>query len=132
MIAVPASRNFSPAAAFFRSSGELFLPRTKFMPGKTPSSIRFSPCTFPRRRLFNLQVRAARAESSVASLGSRAPYFELPEPLTGKVWKLDDFDSYPALLVKCPIYLVCMHSLGQLFGFWSSCFVIRACLATQV
>ncbi|KAH0451452.1 hypothetical protein IEQ34_018751 [Dendrobium chrysotoxum] len=105
MIAVPASGSFSQAAAFVRSSGERFLPRTKFMSGKIPSSIRFSPSTFPPKRLSNLQVRAARAESSVASLGSRAPYFELPEPLTGKVWKLDDFESYPALLVM----FICNH-----------------------
>ncbi|XP_020094180.1 uncharacterized protein LOC109714125 isoform X4 [Ananas comosus] len=29
----------------------------------------------------------------------------LPEPLTGKVWKLDDFESYPALLVM----FICNH-----------------------
>lgn len=25
---------------------------------------------------------------------------QLPEPLTGKVWTLDEFESYPALLVR--------------------------------
>jgi hypothetical protein len=26
---------------------------------------------------------------------------QLPEPLTGKVWTLDDFEGSPALLVSC-------------------------------
>lgn len=30
---------------------------------------------------------------------------QLPEPLTGKMWKLEDFESYPALLVIS--YLSC-------------------------
>ncbi|KAH9551322.1 hypothetical protein CY35_09G008900 [Sphagnum magellanicum] len=34
-----------------------------------------------------------------------APYFELPEPLTGKIWKLDDFEEFPALLVM----FICNH-----------------------
>ncbi|XP_057795533.1 uncharacterized protein LOC131011734 isoform X2 [Salvia miltiorrhiza] len=52
-----------------------------------------------------LVIRAARTESKGVSLGFRAPDFELLEPLTGKVWKLDDFDSYPALLVM----FICNH-----------------------
>ncbi|XP_021898571.1 uncharacterized protein LOC110815204 isoform X2 [Carica papaya] len=52
-----------------------------------------------------LVVRAARTESKGVSLGFRAPNFELPEPLTGKVWKLEDFESYPALLVM----FICNH-----------------------
>ncbi|KAF5955109.1 hypothetical protein HYC85_007965 [Camellia sinensis] len=47
-----------------------------------------------------LAVRAARTESKGVSLGFRAPHFQLPEPLTGKLWKLDDFEAYPALLVN--------------------------------
>lgn len=27
--------------------------------------------------------------------------YQLPEPLTGKVWTLEDFEAYPALLVRC-------------------------------
>ncbi|XP_019052091.1 PREDICTED: uncharacterized protein LOC104590627 isoform X2 [Nelumbo nucifera] len=50
-------------------------------------------------------IRAARTESKGVSLGFRAPEFELPEPLTGKIWKLDDFESYPALLVM----FICNH-----------------------
>ncbi|KAG6784067.1 hypothetical protein POTOM_009750 [Populus tomentosa] len=52
-----------------------------------------------------LQVRAARTESQGVSLGFRAPSFELPEPLTGKTWKLEDFEPYPALLVM----FICNH-----------------------
>ncbi|KZV17339.1 hypothetical protein F511_22014 [Dorcoceras hygrometricum] len=50
-------------------------------------------------------IRAARAESKGVSLGFRAPDFELPEPLTGKLWKLEDFEAYPALLVM----FICNH-----------------------
>ncbi|XP_057983122.1 uncharacterized protein LOC131168007 [Malania oleifera] len=50
-------------------------------------------------------VRAARTEPKGVSLGVRAPSFQLPEPLTGKVWKLEDFESYPALLVM----FICNH-----------------------
>ncbi|GLT61880.1 hypothetical protein SLA2020_345540 [Shorea laevis] len=56
----------------------------------------------PARKLV---VRAARTESKGVSLGFRAPNFELPEPLTGKLWKLDDFESHPALLVM----FICNH-----------------------
>ncbi|XP_028104110.1 uncharacterized protein LOC114303158 [Camellia sinensis] len=52
-----------------------------------------------------LAVRAARTESKGVSLGFRAPHFQLPEPLTGKLWKLDDFEAYPALLVM----FICNH-----------------------
>ncbi|KAJ0657803.1 putative redoxin [Helianthus annuus] len=76
-----------------------------------------------------LIVRAARTESKGVSLGSRAPHFEvfsfngfiytelfanlvisrelvqLEEPLSGNMWKLDDFESYPALLVM----FICNH-----------------------
>ncbi|MQM03059.1 hypothetical protein Taro_035833 [Colocasia esculenta] len=51
------------------------------------------------------QVRAARMESGRLALGFRAPDFELPEPLTGKTWKLEDFEAFPALLVM----FVCNH-----------------------
>ncbi|KAL6316937.1 hypothetical protein AAG906_024475 [Vitis piasezkii] len=46
-----------------------------------------------------------RAESKGVSLGFRAPHFELQEPLTGKMWTLEDFESYPALLVM----FICNH-----------------------
>uniref|UniRef100_A0A5B6YVU9 Thioredoxin domain-containing protein n=1 Tax=Davidia involucrata TaxID=16924 RepID=A0A5B6YVU9_DAVIN len=56
----------------------------------------------PARKLV---IRAARTESKGVSLGFRAPHFQLPEPLTGKMWKLEDFESYPALLVM----FICNH-----------------------
>nr|AFK45742.1 unknown [Lotus japonicus] len=50
-------------------------------------------------------IRAARTESKGVTLGFRAPQFQLPEPLTGKVWTLEDFEAHPALLVM----FVCNH-----------------------
>lgn len=34
---------------------------------------------------------------------------QLPEPVTGKVWKLEDFESYPALLVSSRTSLLRVH-----------------------
>ncbi|KAI4387587.1 hypothetical protein MLD38_000012 [Melastoma candidum] len=51
------------------------------------------------------RVTAARAESGKVSLGFRAPQFELTEPPSGKSWKLEDFEGYPALLVM----FICNH-----------------------
>lgn len=45
------------------------------------------------------------SSSKAMPLGSAAPDFELPEPLTGKVWKLADFEGHPALLVT----FICNH-----------------------
>ncbi|KAL0360339.1 UNVERIFIED_CONTAM: hypothetical protein Sradi_3718400 [Sesamum radiatum] len=59
------------------------------------NSLQCRTTVLPSRKLV---IRAARTESKGVTLGFRAPDFELPEPLTGKVWKLDDFESYPALL----------------------------------
>ncbi|RDX70129.1 hypothetical protein CR513_50662, partial [Mucuna pruriens] len=50
-------------------------------------------------------IRAARTESKGVTLGFRAPQFQLPEPLTGKVWTSEDFEAYPALLVM----FICNH-----------------------
>ncbi|CAK9237786.1 unnamed protein product, partial [Sphagnum troendelagicum] len=44
-------------------------------------------------------------DSSQSASMTSAPYFELPEPLTGKIWKLDDFEAFPALLVM----FICNH-----------------------
>ncbi|CAA0810015.1 Thioredoxin superfamily protein [Striga hermonthica] len=52
-----------------------------------------------------LVIRAARTESKGVSLGFKAPDFELPEPLTGKLWQLSDFEEHPALLVM----FICNH-----------------------
>ncbi|KAH8946271.1 hypothetical protein BDL97_12G085600 [Sphagnum fallax] len=43
-------------------------------------------------------------ESQSASM-TRAPDFDLPDPLTWKTWKMDDFEVYPALLVM----FICNH-----------------------
>ncbi|XP_020249912.1 uncharacterized protein LOC109827335 [Asparagus officinalis] len=72
-----------------------------------------------------VQIRAARIESTGVSLGFRAPHFELPEPLTGKVWTLDEFESYPALLVMficnhCPFVIHLKRDIVKLANFYMS------------
>ncbi|XP_075509443.1 uncharacterized protein LOC142545898 isoform X1 [Primulina tabacum] len=94
----------------------LTLPRTLAATRVFSSSLSSSKCysimgfnplsrgtTVPPSRM--LVIRAARDESKRVSLGFRAPDFELPEPLTGNLWKLEDFESYPALLVM----FICNH-----------------------
>lgn len=76
---------------------------TRFRGGLTLSSFSTRLSDVRPGRL--LQVRAARVESRSVPLSSRAPEFELPEPLTGKTWKLDEFEGYPALLVM----FICNH-----------------------
>ncbi|XP_040997969.1 uncharacterized protein LOC121243985 isoform X1 [Juglans microcarpa x Juglans regia] len=79
---------------------------TRLRPTYSSSKMGFTPMHLGTTLLARkLVVRAARTESKGASLGSKAPHFELPEPLTGKVWKLEDFEPYPALLVM----FVCNH-----------------------
>ncbi|KAI5405708.1 hypothetical protein KIW84_052463 [Lathyrus oleraceus] len=90
-----------------------------FQLGSTASVFSLSkPCSFSKHPLrFNLNtrrkyshptsfvIRAARIESKGVTLGFRAPQFQLPEPLTGKVWALEDFEAHPALLVM----FICNH-----------------------
>lgn len=71
-----------------------------------------------------LQVRAARLESTGVSVGFRAPQFELPEPLTGKTWTLDDFEGSPALLVMficnhCPFVKHLKKDIAKLTSFYA-------------
>ncbi|XP_023729192.1 uncharacterized protein LOC111876860 [Lactuca sativa] len=71
-----------------------------------------------------LIVRAARTESKGVSLGSRAPNFELEEPLTGNMWTLEDFESYPALLVMficnhCPFVKHLKKDIAKLTDFYT-------------
>ncbi|VYS46777.1 unnamed protein product [Arabidopsis thaliana] len=73
----------------------------------------------PRR----LVVRAARTESAGVKLGARAPNFELPEPLTGNLWKLEDFELYPSLLVMficnhCPFVIHLKKDIVKLCNFY--------------
>ncbi|PIA41774.1 hypothetical protein AQUCO_02200302v1 [Aquilegia coerulea] len=74
----------------------------------------------PTRKLI---IRAARTESKGVSLGFRAPDFKLSEPLTGKIWTLDDFESYPALLVMficnhCPFVIHLKKDIVKLSDFY--------------
>ncbi|KAH7864522.1 hypothetical protein Vadar_030526 [Vaccinium darrowii] len=74
----------------------------------------------PPRKLI---VRAARTESKGVSLGFRPPDFQLPEPLTGKIWTLEDFESYPALLVMficnhCPFVIHLKKDMVKLSNYY--------------
>ncbi|CAM6099567.1 unnamed protein product [Calypogeia fissa] len=65
-----------------------------------------------------VSVRAARMESNEVPLAFGAPAFELPEPLTGKTWKLDDFEDQQGLLVMficnhCPFVVHLKESLSN-------------------
>ncbi|XP_057449966.1 uncharacterized protein LOC130741167 [Lotus japonicus] len=68
-------------------------------------------------------IRAARTESKGVTLGFRAPQFQLPEPLTGKVWTLEDFEAHPALLVMfvcnhCPFVIHLKKDIVKLTKFY--------------
>ncbi|XP_057833169.2 uncharacterized protein LOC131043947 isoform X2 [Cryptomeria japonica] len=91
---------------------------TSILTPKISSLAHFSPSLTRTRNLLllghhnwkqrpakRLVIRAARIQSKAVPLKSRAPNFELPEPLTGKVWTLEDFEAYPALLVM----FICNH-----------------------
>lgn len=83
------------------------------------SSLQFKKCRQPRRPV----IKAARTESKGVLLGSRAPDFQLLEPLTGKTWELDDFDSHPALLVMficnhCPFVIHLKQDIVKLTNYY--------------
>ncbi|KAL2894100.1 Peroxiredoxin Q chloroplastic [Bienertia sinuspersici] len=68
-------------------------------------------------------VRAARTESNGVPLGFRAPDFQLPEPLTGKIWGLQEFEPYPALLVMficnhCPFVIHLKKDIVKLSNYY--------------
>ncbi|KAG8080840.1 hypothetical protein GUJ93_ZPchr0007g3162 [Zizania palustris] len=92
-------RSSSSSAAASSSRPLIALSR----PRRPHGSLAVAPAA--ARRWRRLRVRAARTESTGAAVGFRAPQFELPEPLTGKLWTLDDFEGNPALLVM----FVCNH-----------------------
>nr|XP_011458536.1 PREDICTED: uncharacterized protein LOC101305999 isoform X1 [Fragaria vesca subsp. vesca] len=99
-----------------RTSVSRFSPQS-FKLGSYPQLPR---TTLPPRMLV---VRAARTESRGVSLGFRPPSFEIPEPLTGKVWKLEDFESHPALLVMficnhCPFVIHLKKAIVKLANFY--------------
>ncbi|CAL5089722.1 unnamed protein product [Urochloa decumbens] len=83
-------------------------------------SLASPPAAGSRRRLL---VRMARMESTGVAVGFRAPEFELPEPLTGKLWTLDDFEGNPALLVMficnhCPFVKHLKRDIAKLTSFY--------------
>ncbi|KAL3735524.1 hypothetical protein ACJRO7_024619 [Eucalyptus globulus] len=110
-------RKSSPPAATSLSSLSSLAPSAPFKMGLFQS--RSSAAAPPGR----LAVRAARTESDRVSIGFRAPQFQLPEPLTGKMWSLEDFESYPALLVMficnhCPFVKHLKNDIVKLTNFY--------------
>ncbi|KAJ6816468.1 uncharacterized protein M6B38_416910 [Iris pallida] len=104
-MAIATSTILSPSALLRPVTARLFPPQRTVL---LKPEARFFPTPSRNARAtpaIKLQIRAARTESSGVSLGFRAPHFELSEPLTGKVWSLDEFESYPALLVM----FICNH-----------------------
>ncbi|KAF3609322.1 hypothetical protein DY000_02046073 [Brassica cretica] len=101
--AITASYLIPPRSAFAISSHRL-------------SSLRRLNLSYLQRRA-NAQtprrvvVRAARIESGGVELGARAPDFELPEPLTGNVWRLNDFELYPCLLKGLAVVAISSNSV---------------------
>ncbi|XP_043720373.1 uncharacterized protein LOC122667945 isoform X2 [Telopea speciosissima] len=97
----------SPISSLGTVGARLLPLRQTFLTRRTSSLLPYSGAKLtkatPAARTF--VIRAARTESQGVSLGFRAPDFQLPEPLTGKMWGLDDFESYPALLVM----FICNH-----------------------
>ncbi|KAE8665044.1 Detected protein of confused Function [Hibiscus syriacus] len=97
-----------------------------FLTTLSPSKLDVFPVRIRNNELSGkklLVIRAARTESQGVSLGSRAPNFQLPEPLTGKTWTLEDFESYPALLVMficnhCPFVKHLKKDLAKLSNFY--------------
>lgn len=104
---LPTSR-FHSLSSCSHLSKSILLPRLR------------KPSQPPQRKL---TVRAARTESKGVSIGFRAPDFQLPEPLTGKIWTLDDFESYPALLVMficnhCPFVIHLKKDIVKLSNYY--------------
>lgn len=59
--------------------------------------------------------------ASSKDVAVRAPAFQLVEPLTGKTWKLEEFEAYPALLVificnHCPYVIHLKEDIVKLAG----------------
>ncbi|XP_023523972.1 uncharacterized protein LOC111788057 [Cucurbita pepo subsp. pepo] len=111
----------SIASPFLPQAFRSVATRIQITPSPCLSKMRFQPFRLRTRRSF--VIRCARTESKVVTLGSRAPDFELPEPLTGKVWKLEDFEPYPALLVMficnhCPFVIHLKKDIVKLSNFY--------------
>ncbi|RCV11763.1 hypothetical protein SETIT_2G212200v2 [Setaria italica] len=106
----------SPLAASSSRARLLALPPRH----RRPHGSLASPPAAGRRRL---RVRMARTETTGVAVGFRAPEFELPEPLTGKLWTLDDFEGNPALLVMficnhCPFVKHLKKDIAKLTSFY--------------
>ncbi|KAJ0257524.1 Thioredoxin-dependent peroxiredoxin [Hirschfeldia incana] len=120
-VALAASHLIPPRTAFYLSPRRLSsLSQSKTLNLGHLQRRRANSPSSPSRRVV---VRAARIESGGVKLGARAPDFELPEPLTGNVWRLDDFELYPCLLVMficnhCPFVIHLKKDIVKLSNFY--------------
>ncbi|KAL5560398.1 hypothetical protein UlMin_036609 [Ulmus minor] len=121
---VSAASACTVAPRLLRHPRTLPKPASQFIPTFPFSKMGCSPLrlrsTLASRKLV---VRAARTKSEGVTLGFRAPDFQLSEPLTGKVWKLADFESNPALLVMficnhCPFVKHLKNDIVKLSNFY--------------
>eukprot|EP00271_Cylindrocystis_brebissonii_P015699 TRINITY_DN38678_c0_g1_i1.p1 TRINITY_DN38678_c0_g1~~TRINITY_DN38678_c0_g1_i1.p1 ORF type:complete len:284 (+),score=21.18 TRINITY_DN38678_c0_g1_i1:100-951(+) len=69
-------------------------------------------------------VTSVLKESQSLEMGTRAPDFQLVEPLSGKMWQLDDFEGYRALLVifmcnHCPFVVHIKRELVALTNLYA-------------
>ncbi|XP_021771641.1 uncharacterized protein LOC110735765 isoform X2 [Chenopodium quinoa] len=88
-------------------------------------------------KIQRLSIKASRTESTGVSLGFRAPDFQLPEPLTGKTWTLQDFEAYPALLVMficnhCPFVIHLKKDIVKLSKFYMKGLAVVAISSNSV
>uniref|UniRef100_A0ACD5ZMF4 Uncharacterized protein n=1 Tax=Avena sativa TaxID=4498 RepID=A0ACD5ZMF4_AVESA len=109
-------------ASQFSSSSSRLLPALAHR-SRAYRSLMTTPAGTVGNGRARLQVRAARLESTGVSVGFRAPQFELPEPMTGKIWTLDDFEGSPALLVMficnhCPFVKHLKKDIAKLTSFY--------------
>ena len=59
----------------------------------------------------------SKTPSTMLELGTKAPNFELPEPLTGEIVKLSDYQGVPLLVMftcnHCPYVLHILKSFAE-------------------
>ena len=96
----------SQAAAAGGGSGCAWRGRS---PPASPSASARRSSRYVGRRGFLRKVLAVRFEPDAGVLGCSAFVVgaQLPEPLTGKLWTLDDFEGNPALLISHSSCIAC-------------------------
>ncbi|KAK2390579.1 Thioredoxin superfamily protein [Trifolium repens] len=109
--------HLSSTASEFSISESCSVSKSVFHPKRSKLNTRNNSYTT------SFVIRAARIQSKGVTLGFRAPQFQLSEPLTGKVWTLEDFEAHPALLVMficnhCPFVIHLKKDIVKLTKFY--------------